>query len=82
MIAFPVSELTPEEPGRPLPKYYAVKQRLLELTGAMNAGTPVPPERELARQYGTSRTTIRQALSELVIEGRLLRIQGRGTFVA
>jgi GntR family transcriptional regulator len=82
VIASLVSELTPEEPGRPLPKYYAVKQRLLELTGAMSAGTPVPPERELARQYGTSRTTIRQALSELVIEGRLLRIQGRGTFVA
>jgi GntR family transcriptional regulator len=71
-----------EEPGRPLPKYYAVKQRLLELTEAMSPGAPVPPERELARQYGTSRTTVRQALSELVIEGRLLRIQGRGTFVA
>ena len=82
VIAFPASELTPEEPGRPLPKYYAVKQQLLELTGVMSAGTPVPPERELARQYGTSRTTVRQALSELVIEGRLLRIQGRGTFVA
>ena len=82
MTASPVSELTPEEPGRPLPKYYGVKQRLLELTGAMSPGSPVPPERELARQYGTSRTTVRQALSELVIEGRLLRIQGRGTFVA
>jgi len=82
VTASPVSELTPEEPGRPLPKYYGVKQRLLELTGAMSPGSPVPPERELARQYGTSRTTVRQALSELVIEGRLLRIQGRGTFVA
>ena len=71
-----------DEAGRPLPKYYAVKQRLLALTAALEAGAPVPPERELARQYGTSRTTVRQALSELVIEGRLLRIQGRGTFVA
>jgi GntR family transcriptional regulator len=78
----PAAPGSPDEPGRPLPKYYAVKQRLLDLTAAMEPGSPVPPERELARQYGTSRTTVRQALSELVIEGRLLRIQGRGTFVA
>lgn len=68
--------------GTRLPKYYGVKRELLELTGSMPAGTPVPGERELAQRYGTSRTTIRQALAELVIEGRLLRMQGKGTFVA
>ena len=65
-----------------LPKYYQVKKQLLELTSAMAPGSPVPPERELARQYETSRTTVRQALAELVVEGRLLRMQGKGTFVA
>jgi GntR family transcriptional regulator len=65
-----------------LPKYYQVKKQLLELTSAMGPGSPVPPERELARQYETSRTTVRQALAELVVEGRLLRMQGKGTFVA
>jgi GntR family transcriptional regulator len=65
-----------------LPKYYRVKRQLLELTAAMDTGSPVPPERELARSYGTSRTTVRQALAELVVEGRLLRMQGKGTFVA
>jgi GntR family transcriptional regulator len=65
-----------------LPKYYQVKKQLLEFTSAMATGSPVPPERELARLYETSRTTVRQALAELVIEGRLLRMQGKGTFVA
>ena len=65
-----------------LPKYYGVKRQLLELTRALAPGTALAPERELAARYGTSRTTIRQALAELAVEGRLLRIQGRGTFVA
>ena len=42
----------------------------------------VPTERELAERFATSRTTVRQAIAELVIDGRLERTQGRGTFVA
>jgi len=65
-----------------IPKYYRVKRQFLELTAKLAPGSPVPPERELAEQYTTSRTTVRQALGELVAEGRLLRVQGKGTFVA
>ncbi len=42
----------------------------------------MPTERELALEMETSRTTVRQALGELVVEGRLVRRQGSGTYVA
>lgn len=65
-----------------VPKYYTYKVRLLNLIDGAAPGTMLPTERELADAYETSRTTVRQALAELVAEGRLDRVQGRGTFVA
>jgi GntR family transcriptional regulator len=64
------------------PKYYAVKRHLLDFIGSLEPGAAVPTERELALQMRTSRTTVRQALGELVVEGRLVRRQGSGTYVA
>ncbi|MGH2835647.1 MAG: GntR family transcriptional regulator [Solirubrobacteraceae bacterium] len=64
------------------PKYYVVKRHLLDFIGSLEPGSAVPTERELAAQMLTSRTTVRQALSELVVEGRLVRRQGSGTYVA
>jgi GntR family transcriptional regulator len=66
----------------PEPKYYGVKRHLLDFIGGLGPGTVVPTERELATELGTSRTTVRQALGELVVEGRLERRQGSGTYVA
>jgi len=42
----------------------------------------VPSENELGEQFQISRTTVRQALGDLVNQGHLMRIQGKGTFVA
>ncbi|MEU6523871.1 GntR family transcriptional regulator [Streptomyces sp. NPDC046924] len=72
---------TPDRIDR-VPKYYRVKQRLLRMTEARAPGSPMPAERLLALEFRTSRTTVRKALQELVSEGRLVRIQGKGTFVA
>ena len=42
----------------------------------------IPPERKLMTKYGVSRSTVREAIRQLVDEGVLYRIQGKGTFVA
>ncbi|MGH3493286.1 MAG: GntR family transcriptional regulator [Sciscionella sp.] len=64
------------------PKYWGLKQHLLDLLDAMPPGTSIPTERALAAEFDVSRTTVRQALTELTVEGRLLRVQGKGTFAA
>ena len=64
------------------PKYSRLKERLLGLIGSLPPGAPIQTERELCARYGVSRTTVRQALQELVHEGHLYRVQGKGTFVA
>lgn len=64
------------------PKYWVLKQHLLDLLRTLPPGSPIPTERALATQFDVSRTTVRQALAELTVEGRLHRVQGKGTFAA
>lgn len=42
---------------------------------------PIPSERELQERFGVARMTVRRAIEQLVDEGRLYRVAGRGTFV-
>ncbi len=49
--------------------------------GRYGKGSRLPSERELALKYGTSRTSVRQAIAELVRVGMLRRVVGKGTFV-
>jgi GntR family transcriptional regulator len=66
-----------------VPKYYQLREILLDLIeNELAVDAPVPSERELAARYGLSRMTARQAVEHLVSEGRLYRVQGKGTFVA
>jgi GntR family transcriptional regulator len=64
------------------PKYYELRQWLRARVDGMPPGTPVAPERALSQRFNVSRTTVRQALHDLAVEGRIVRQQGRGTFVA
>jgi GntR family transcriptional regulator len=55
-----------------------LKQRILN--DEFEAGR-IPSETDLALELGVSRTTIRDALSRLELEGTIFRKQGAGTFV-
>ncbi|MFI9718087.1 GntR family transcriptional regulator [Streptomyces sp. NPDC052396] len=68
------------EHGR-IPKYYAVKTQVAALLDELGEGGLLPTERELAVRFEVSRETVRQALRDLLLEGRLRRL-GRGTVVA
>lgn len=63
----------------------ALQQALLALDdylARVEPGTLLPPERELARRFGVSRTTLRTATAELALRGRLEVRQGTGTLAA
>jgi GntR family transcriptional regulator len=72
----------PIAPRSPVPKYSQLRELLLELIESELApDAPIPSECELAQGHGLSRMTVRQAVSQLVSQGHLYRVNGRGTFV-
>ncbi len=51
-------------------------------SGDWRPGEVIPSEMELAVRYKVSQGTVRKAIDELATENRLVRRQGKGTFVA
>jgi GntR family histidine utilization transcriptional repressor len=68
----------------PAPLYARVKQMITQQidNGTWPPHHRVPSESELVNQLGFSRMTINRALREMTADGRLVRMQGVGTFVA
>ncbi|KZM74770.1 GntR family transcriptional regulator [Nocardia terpenica] len=64
-----------------LPKAYRVRTEIEAILHELAEGDPVPSERELAARFAVARETVRHALRELLVEGRIRR-QGRGTVVS
>ncbi|MFQ8600079.1 MAG: GntR family transcriptional regulator [Oscillospiraceae bacterium] len=50
-------------------------------SGKLTEGDMIPPETVLSKDFNVSRPTVRQALNNLVNEGYLVRIKGKGSFV-
>ena len=49
--------------------------------GDLKTGDQLPPERELAQQFGVSRTAVREAVKALREKGFVEAYPGRGTFI-
>ncbi len=67
----------------PMPLYFQLKCLILKRiqNGEFAAGETIPTEAELQETFGISRSTIRQAITELVRDGWLERKTSKGTFV-
>lgn len=67
----------------PIPLYYQLKEIFKAKIdrGEWSPGQLIPTENDLISFYKVSRTTVREAVNALVIEGKLEKKQGKGTTV-
>ncbi|SMP12439.1 GntR family transcriptional regulator [Shimia sagamensis] len=73
----------PDLSSSALPLYLQISETLIReiAAGRLVDGERLPPERELAKQYGTTVRTLRKSLAELEKQGMLERVQGSGNYV-
>ncbi|NBO14594.1 MAG: GntR family transcriptional regulator [Betaproteobacteria bacterium] len=64
----------------PLTKYHQIYLVLREQLQEGRFAQGMPAEMELAKQFGVGRVTVRHAMEQLVTEGLIVRVAGRGTF--
>lgn len=68
----------------PVPIYHQLSEGLRNLivSGEYSQNDRLPSENELAEMFGIVPMTVRQAMTQLVLEGLIYRERGRGTFVS
>ncbi|MDD2957824.1 MAG: GntR family transcriptional regulator [Lachnospiraceae bacterium] len=68
----------------PIPLYFQLKEMVVAAIkeGSYPRDSLLPTEKEFSEIFGISRTTVRQAITELVQEGWLYRVKSKGTFVS
>jgi GntR family transcriptional regulator len=78
---FPAVRAAPDGPaGRSAYRQVAADLRRAIASGRYPAGQRLPTEAELVSATGLSRQTVRRAFQELVTDGAIYRVRGRGTF--
>ncbi|WP_035445784.1 GntR family transcriptional regulator [Bacillus sp. UNC41MFS5] len=73
-----------EEPKDGSALHLKVKDAIIQLIneGEYKPDSQLPTEAEFCEKYGVSRTTVRNALQQLTLEGYVYRKRGSGTFVS
>lgn len=63
--------------------YAVVKDKIFNSiqSGSYKIGDKIPTEAEFCNTFSVSRTTVRQALHQLELDGCIEKVQGKGTFV-
>lgn len=59
-----------------------IRTELRELLNEFDPGQKIPSERVLSERYGVARMTLRNAIETLILEGRLERRPGSGTYIS
>ncbi|MDT5102806.1 MAG: GntR family transcriptional regulator [Mycobacterium sp.] len=69
---------------RSAPAYQTLRQQLRDeiAAGLYRDGARLPTESELVARHGLSRQTVRRAFQDLVAEGVVYRVPGRGTYAS
>lgn len=69
--------------NNPIPKYQQISDWMREniISGDWSENEQLPSETRLADQLNVSRGTVRKAIEELIDEGLLVRVHGKGTYV-
>jgi len=72
------------KPVLQMPRYRLVADQIADLirSGQMPPGSKMPPDKDLLRQLGVSRTTVREAMIALELQGYVVTRFGAGAFVA
>lgn len=65
-----------------LPRYRTIEQALRERIAALRPGDGLPSDSALCTEFGVSRMTARNAMHRLAEEGLVVRLPGRGSYVA
>ncbi|MBP1818515.1 GntR family transcriptional regulator [Mycobacterium sp. OAE908] len=66
------------------PAYQVLREQLRDeiAAGQYSDGARLPTESELVARHGLSRQTVRRAFQDLVAEGAVYRVPGRGTYAS
>lgn len=72
------------EKSNATPLYLQLKNKIKKeiRTGMLKPGDKIPSESQLQKEYNMSRVTVRNAMEELTSEGYIIKVQGKGSFVA